>query len=187
MRIRLPTAVLPLWVVGVLLVPGAAAQVPTQDSVTATGNALLRGGGGFFLVDIQARSGPSGESPSGSASFRLGNEGGPLVSGEVTCLNVSGRVATLLFRDVLFGLVTVDLTDNAGTGSMDTMAALPLGSCTPDPDPPLLGEFNVGGVEVIDAQPLPTSRDQCKNGGWRNFPGFKNQGDCVSFVAKRKP
>jgi hypothetical protein len=30
---------------------------------------------------------------------------------------------------------------------------------------------------------LPTSKDQCKNGGWRNFPGFKNQGDCVSFVA----
>jgi glucuronoarabinoxylan endo-1,4-beta-xylanase len=32
---------------------------------------------------------------------------------------------------------------------------------------------------------LPTSKDQCKNGGWKNFtnPAFKNQGDCVSFVA----
>jgi hypothetical protein len=29
----------------------------------------------------------------------------------------------------------------------------------------------------------PTSKEQCKNGGWRNFPGFKNQGDCVSYVA----
>ncbi len=29
----------------------------------------------------------------------------------------------------------------------------------------------------------PTTKDQCKNGGWRNFPGFKNQGDCVSFIA----
>ena len=29
----------------------------------------------------------------------------------------------------------------------------------------------------------PTSKDQCKNGGWRTFPGFKNRGDCVSFVA----
>jgi hypothetical protein len=32
----------------------------------------------------------------------------------------------------------------------------------------------------------PTTKDQCKNGGWANFtnPGtFKNQGDCVSFVA----
>jgi hypothetical protein len=31
---------------------------------------------------------------------------------------------------------------------------------------------------------VPTSKDQCKNGGWRNFPQFKNQGDCVSFVAE---
>jgi hypothetical protein len=31
---------------------------------------------------------------------------------------------------------------------------------------------------------LPTSRDQCKDGGWKNFgTTFKNQGDCVSFVA----
>jgi hypothetical protein len=41
-----------------------------------------------------------------------------------------------------------------------------------------------GDMVITDAQPsLPTSKDQCKNGGWRNFPGFKNQGDCVSFVA----
>ena len=29
----------------------------------------------------------------------------------------------------------------------------------------------------------PTTKDDCKNGGWKSFPGFKNQGDCVSFVA----
>jgi hypothetical protein len=32
---------------------------------------------------------------------------------------------------------------------------------------------------------LPTTKDQCKNGGWRNFAGFKTQGDCVSFVATK--
>jgi DNA-binding beta-propeller fold protein YncE len=37
------------------------------------------------------------------------------------------------------------------------------------------------GIAVLPPR-LPTSKDQCKNGGWRNFPGFKNQGDCVSFV-----
>ena len=30
---------------------------------------------------------------------------------------------------------------------------------------------------------VPTSNDQCKDGGWKNYPQFKNQGDCVSFVA----
>ena len=29
---------------------------------------------------------------------------------------------------------------------------------------------------------VPTSKDQCKNGGWRNFPQFKNQGQCIAFV-----
>ena len=36
------------------------------------------------------------------------------------------------------------------------------------------------------AQPVPlapTSFAQCMNGGWRDFPQFKNQGGCVSFVA----
>jgi hypothetical protein len=42
-----------------------------------------------------------------------------------------------------------------------------------------------GDVVVTDTVPLPTAKDQCKNGGWRNFPGFKNQGDCVSFVATK--
>lgn len=33
----------------------------------------------------------------------------------------------------------------------------------------------------------PTNKDQCKNGGWQTFnnPAFKNQGDCVSFVASQ--
>jgi hypothetical protein len=30
---------------------------------------------------------------------------------------------------------------------------------------------------------FPTSLDQCKNGGWKNHGVFKNQGDCVSYVA----
>ncbi len=35
----------------------------------------------------------------------------------------------------------------------------------------------------------PTSADECKNGGWRNFnnPSFRNQGDCVSSVLSHRP
>jgi hypothetical protein len=37
---------------------------------------------------------------------------------------------------------------------------------------------------VVGSPTSPTSKDQCKNGGWQNFnPTFKNQGDCVSNVA----
>jgi hypothetical protein len=35
----------------------------------------------------------------------------------------------------------------------------------------------------ITAFGLPTSKDQCKTGGWKTYGIFKNQGDCVSFVA----
>jgi hypothetical protein len=30
----------------------------------------------------------------------------------------------------------------------------------------------------------PTSKNQCKNNGWKAFPQFKNQGQCVSFVER---
>jgi hypothetical protein len=41
----------------------------------------------------------------------------------------------------------------------------------------------VAKIEFV--APLPTSKDQCKNGGWKTFGVFKNQGDCVSFVASK--
>lgn len=47
-------------------------------------------------------------------------------------------------------------------------------------------------AQVVACVPLlppltePTTREQCKQGGWRTFQvGFKNQGDCVSFVATK--
>jgi hypothetical protein len=40
------------------------------------------------------------------------------------------------------------------------------------------------GVITVSYLALPTSKDQCKNGGWQAFGTvFKNQGDCVSLVA----
>ena len=40
-----------------------------------------------------------------------------------------------------------------------------------------VGEYPVG----IAIQQLPTSKDQCKNDGWKTF-GFKNQGQCIKYV-----
>jgi hypothetical protein len=42
---------------------------------------------------------------------------------------------------------------------------------------------------AVTAGGLPTTKDHCKKGGWQQYrdrdgkPLFKNQGDCVSFVA----
>ena len=63
-------------------------------------------------------------------------------------------------------------------------------TCPQPGDPPpsgfidaLAGPFTSGDITIIDAHPLPTSKDQCKNGGWQTYRVFKNQGDGVSFVA----
>ena len=34
---------------------------------------------------------------------------------------------------------------------------------------------------------VPTTKAQCKKGGWRDYPQFKNQGMCVRFVVTGKP
>jgi hypothetical protein len=33
------------------------------------------------------------------------------------------------------------------------------------------------------SQILPTTKEDCKQDGWQYYGEFKNQGDCVSYVA----
>ena len=170
-----------------LVWPGVSvAQVPTQDSVV-----LSRGPGGavageFTLVTLDASSGPSGEHPAGQATFVVF----PipfdfLVSGPVTCLAVSGSTATMNVQDSFRGVVTVQVVDN----QPDQFDALPVGraptDCSPLPPSGFGGPVSGGDIIVVDAPALPTSKDQCKSGGWKTYGVFKNQGDCVSFVVHR--
>lgn len=155
-------------VVAVLALPGAS-WAQAQDSVTGNGTASVCG-----EVEVDATSGPNGENPSGFVTC------GPLFSGPVSCLAVSGNVALLHVQDARFGTVAVRITDNGATG--DTFEAFPVIGC-----PVAAGSYTnfpfSGNLVVVDAPRLPTSKDQCKNGGWRSFGVFRNQGDCVSFVA----
>jgi hypothetical protein len=79
-----------------VVVPAASAQVPTQDSVT--GEAFVGPGFGTF-VGIDAKSGPSGENPTGFVSLDVCVAG--IVSrdcfqgGGVTCMNVHGNRAVI--------------------------------------------------------------------------------------------
>jgi hypothetical protein len=51
-------------------------------------------------------------------------------------------------------------------------------------DNQLFFNASVDDVRIESVRLLPTTKEQCKNGGWRSFGStFKNQGDCVSFVA----
>jgi hypothetical protein len=158
------------------------AQVPRQDSVSLSGTATA---GSFMITTLNATSGPSGESPSGEvrfSAFGVIQQGGP-----VTCLAVNGSAATLRFVDELFFIgsaMTVVVTD--GPDSFDVLFPVggdPTDCSTPGTPSGVSGPLTTGDIVVVDAPPLPTTKDQCKDGGWQTFGVFKNQGDCVSFVA----
>jgi hypothetical protein len=157
----------------------AQAQAPAGDSVTGSGTAAF-----FGAFTIDAHSGPSGENPSGQASFDTEEV---LIDGPVSCLRVSGNVARF---NVSLGRITAffEVTDNAGLGIPDTIAAsIALGeptNCAPLTSPARTGAVLSGDIVVVDAPPLPTSKDQCKDGGWRAFTTFRNQGQCVAFVER---
>ena len=150
----------------------SGAQTPGQDSVTGSGASNIPGCNGSFEVD--AHSGPSGENPTGQVNC------GILFNGPVTCLHVSGNVALLTVQDSVFGAVGVRITD--GGPMADQLEAL-LGAGCPTPLSSYLSFDFTGDIVVVDAPSLPTSKDQCKQGGWKIYGVFKNQGDCVSFVA----
>jgi hypothetical protein len=145
-----------------------------------------------------------GTTPGGSAS----------VPSSATCLSVNGRVAIIgvtgswrpggLESRPIAGLLRV--ADAGGPASRADVIQFAYQSGEPL-DPPLPGPTTcstfpgtftttdsfffpnftneTGDIVVTDARPFPTTKDQCKNGGWKSYGVFKNQGDCVSFVATR--
>jgi len=53
-----------------------------------------------------------------------------------------------------------------------------------------IGTANIHNIsvnnKVVGDPTSPTTSDDCKNGGYKSFyPGFKTQGDCVSFFATK--
>lgn len=177
----------------VALPADAGAQAPTQDSVVLTG-----GPGQAFqetVIALDATSGPSGEHPSGQVRF---DAIGFQLGGPVTCLAVTGNSAIINFQNQLtagFGITTVHVVDNQPgnvNGDPDVFDAIPTGraatDCSPLPPTGFGGGLEGADIAVVDAPPLPpspTAKDQCRNGGWRDFGAmFKNQGQCVALVER---
>ena len=91
----------------------------------------------------------------------------------------------------ILGFWTPGLADCAHPGSGPIIAGgqadpnvgdkVPLGPFTV----PLNVDLNESALLTtrVGGPPPPTSKGQCKHDGWKDFPQFENQGDCVSFVA----
>ena len=77
------------------------------------------------------------------------------------------------------------ITNTSGLVVLNGNASEPAVGQTITVTPAFTGTLDESATLVtgVGGRPPPTSKAQCKHGGWKNFPQFKNQGDCVSFVA----
>ena len=179
-----------------LLFPAAAAAKPPTspprlDTATASGDNLVTDDFSSYNIDINAFSGPSGEDPGGQVSF----EAGVLrlaFSGPVSCLEVTGNTAIMRVEGPFperpgFLAFIIRLVDNGGSGR-DRFEFYPV---LPEIEEPLdcqtgapgyFGGTLIGRAVVTDAPPPPTSKEQCRNGGYATY-GFTNQGLCIRSVA----
>jgi hypothetical protein len=173
-------------VAGLAVTAAPASAASDEDFVVGTGEIVVVPPGlppAVVGVSIDAHSDASGANPSGTVDVFLPGDAS-IFNGPVTCLVVTGNSAIIGFEDASDGHVTAEVVDNNATDSPDTFAVV-LGAtgCSPvaSPFPLVSGDF-----VVHDAVPL-TSRDQCKDGGWRDFTDdegqpFENQGECIAFV-----
>jgi hypothetical protein len=194
----------------VLAMPaGAGAQAPAGDSVTGSAFDCDIIFCATRSLTVDAQGGPAGANPTGTLSVEFigptpGSTSG--LDADVSCLSVIGSVAVIGFSGFEDGIGIpapvpttglIRVTDGGGPASgLDTFAvAITASGSFGDPRlpgptdcssfPPGSEVFvNVSGdLLVVDARSVPTSKDQCKKGGHRQF-GFKNQGQCVAFVQR---
>jgi hypothetical protein len=171
----------------------ASAQGVSGDSAVGSGT-FISGSENSFDFDVAG--GASGENPSGSFSIAVPFLSETFTTTEITCLSISGNTAT--FAGLLapnsqgFVYVKVTVVDQGPTGDIfGVVAYVSVPNCVPIAHPEGVaslgtGPIASGDITVSDAQPplIPTSKDQCQKGGWRNYgTTFKNQGQCVTFVA----
>jgi hypothetical protein len=152
---------------------------------------------------FDAQSGPAGEAPSGTVIFATGERAGLFTDfGTVSCLAVTGNRASIGVNFQGFIPVAseahaaVIYVEDLGGEAQDKIAVQDLApgvtapSVCPAARPPSIPlqptfpvDFDDWQIIVIDTLARPTTKDQCNNGGWKTYGIFKNQGDCVSFVA----
>lgn len=192
--------------VGNLVVADAAtgdvlARVPVYDpsSITLSPDGtrayVLNQRGGFSVVDLTTQTvvatvdeghsffGGLALSPGGDRIYFTNTAAGTLlvldaatyavlaeipVGSELTHVAVSPDGTRVLVSDAASG--TVAIVDTATNTVVSTAA--------------------VGGrpsaIAFVPALAAPAAKEQCKHGGWRAYPQFRNEGDCVSSTVARR-
>ena len=120
-----------------------------------------------------------------------------VVGGNTYFLGCSGGVQTDLgngWTHVEFGPAEFTNAGIPTTGTIEDIYIIfdegtdtPTGGTIGTAGQVLLDNFSVNG-DVVGQSAKPSSKDECKHGGWMNFqdPSFKNQGQCVSYVVSHR-
>jgi hypothetical protein len=158
------------------LQPGAGTNVLNLNNTIVSGN-LANGA----PADIEGMADPS-------SSFNLIGTGGGLTNGvnsNIVGINDPGLApladngGPTFTHALLAGSPAID----AGNSTLTTDQR---GFARPYDSPLYPNAANGSDIGAFEYQGAsPTSRDQCKNGGWMTFDSphtFKNQGDCIQFV-----
>jgi hypothetical protein len=106
----------------------------------------------------------------------------PVLDFSVEVLNGDIMTVSYTVADDLGGTVTKTLAANVNSGA--ATFSLPDAGITSvtvsETAPNSFWDFFIDNVSFT---PFPTTFAECKSGGWTTFGVFKNQGDCVSYVA----
>jgi len=101
-----------------------------------------------------------------------------LIAGTATCSDVASVRTGTVTATLSYTAQFYDALGNpAGTETGTSVATITF-TQTFGESGDLTGTF----TETFGRQTTPLTKDDCKDGGWMNFPQFENQGDCIKFV-----
>jgi hypothetical protein len=118
-----------------------------------------------------------GYSPTISISFSI-----PVSNFSVKVLNGEPATVSYTVADDLGDSVTKSLLANFSSGA-DTYTLPAAGITSVTITRTVSASFWDFFIDDVSFTSFPTSTAECKDGGWQAFGAFKNQGDCVSWVA----
>jgi hypothetical protein len=162
---------------------------PSAATVTITDNDLP-------TVNIEATDDSAAEAGSATGTFTI-TRSGDLTAALTVNYTISGSAGNGTDYAALSGSVVIpagsgavavtvtpvdDAIDEANETVILTLAAgtgYQIGSS--NDDTVTIADNDGSGPPPVGT--MPTSKDQCKKDGWQTFGVFKNQGDCVSWVA----
>jgi hypothetical protein len=162
---------------------------PSAATVTITDNDLP-------TVTIEATDDTAAEAGAATGTFTI-TRSGDLTAALTVNYTISGSAGNGTDYASLSGSVVVA----AGSGSA-TVVIAPVDDAIDEANETVIltlasgsgyviGASNADTVTIADNDGAgipptgarPADKDQCKNGGWQTFGVFKNQGDCVSWIA----